>query len=148
MTENRVAGHVCPASTLRTMGITVSTVLRASIRAHLLRSTKLHASTVMLDFTVITQTRSYMDLIVACNARRTAPAGLVRSLGMATTILHHNVRATLAMLYSQAILGIQQKVGDYLQSSCVSHALQARISLMQCNGEKSNTRRTQCILLV
>jgi hypothetical protein len=102
----------------------------------------------MLDFTVITQTRSYMDLIVACNVRRTAPAGLVRSLGMATTILHHNVRATLAMLYFQAILGIQQKVGDYLQSSCVSHALQARISLKQCNGEKSNTRHSQCIQLV
>ncbi len=114
----------------------------------MLHPVKRHASTVLLDFTVITQTRSYMDSIVACNARRTAPVGLVRSLGMAMTMLHHNVRATLAMLYSQAILGIQQKVGDYLQSSCVSHALQARTNLKQCNGEKSSTRQTQCIQLV
>ena len=123
------------------MGITVSTVLRASIRAHLLRSTKLHASTVMLDFTVITQTRSYMDLIFACNVHRTAQVGLVPSLDLAM-LLRPSVLAMLATLFPRAFHGTQQKTFDYQQSSFVSRALLARISLRRCNGEKSNTMRT------
>ena len=129
------------------MGITVSTVLRASIQAHLLRSVKLYASTVMLGSTVGPQTRSYMDLIFACNAHGTAQVGLVPSLDLAM-LLRPSVLATLATLFPRAFHGTQQKTFDYQQRSFVSRALQARISLKQCNGEKSGTRQSLCILLV
>ncbi len=88
----------------------------------------------------------FMDLMLACNARRTAPVGL-GILDLAIFLLP-SVLATLAMLFTRAGHGTQQKTFDYQQRSFVSRALQARISLKQCNGEKSHTRHSQRILLV
>jgi hypothetical protein len=99
---------------------------------------KRNASLVLLVNTVIFQTRLCMDLIVACNASRTAPADLVLCLGMAI-ILSRSVLATMATLFTRAGHGTQQKTFDYHQSTFVSSAMQARISLTQCNGEKSVT---------
>jgi hypothetical protein len=98
-----------------------------------------------MGFTVGTQTPN-MDLICACNARRTAPVGLM-ILDLAKFLIP-SVLATPAMLFTLAGHGTQQKTFDYQQSSFVSRALQARISLKQCNGEKSNTRHSQRIQLV
>ena len=88
-----------------------------------------------------------MDLMFAWNAHQTAPVGLVRSLDLAM-LLRPSVLAMLATLFPRAFHGTQQKTFDYQQSSFVSRALQARISLKQCNGEKSHTRHSQRIQLV
>ena len=102
-----------------------------------------------MGFTVISPQslmESFTDLMLACNARQTAPVGLgILDLAM---FLIPSVLATLAMLFTRAGHGTQQKTFDYQQSSCVSHALQARTNLKQCNGEKSHTRHSQRIQLV
>jgi hypothetical protein len=81
--------------------------------------------------------KTLLDLMFACNARRTATVGLgFLDLAM---FLTPSVLATLAMLFTRAGHGTQQKIFDYQQSSFVSRALLARISQRQCNGEKSVT---------